>query len=557
MPPPWAVSYRWLPILAGILFYLTPARDSRGQSAAESGTPPATQTLIFMRAEHPVLVAFTVLLGGKELRAVRTQQIAQTFRELDTNSDGVVDQPEREATPLALRHLGVQEKWTALLPRLDTNPADQNVSAAELTAFAEQLFGPPVTLEARVRGIRRAGQAVELFDLLDDNQDQVLSTSEFAALSTRLQKLDADGDESFSVVEVEPFRNPFSPRTASAPAAVEDAPWIVAENGAEMLLKRFDQQPPLQVLSASELGVSQKLVATGDTDQDGTLNLEELRKWLPTVPPHYRLNVSFPAERTGQTSLSWTDAALPSAPSANPGRLRPAAALLRKKLETAIAGQPLQIELPALTSRIAHKDNADFYKLQFRKSDRDKNKYLDQTEFASLNLSGAPFDAVDLDGDGQIYDKEIEEFLKLESLVDQVRVVVAYDNNEVSLFSLLDQNKDNRLTPRECLQATTAWKSSDTNQDGQLARNELSGKLRLIVEMVKPRLFQMPFNQQGTMTGEPIISPQSESTPVWFRGMDRNVDGDISRREFIGDEDAFQKWDRDGDGLISTAEAKR
>ncbi|MDB5340486.1 MAG: hypothetical protein JWN70_6105 [Planctomycetaceae bacterium] len=557
MPRPWAASYRWLTILAGILLYLTPALDLRAQSAKRSAAPPATQTIIFMRSEHPVFVELTVLLGSKELREVRSQQVTQAFGDLDANGDGIIDQTERDAAPLALRKLGVQEKWATLLPRLDTNPADQNVSAAELTAFAKQLFGPPVTLEARLRGIRRAGQAVELFDLLDDNQDQVLTTSEFAALSTRLQKLDADGDESFSVVEVEPFRNPFGPRTASAPVPAEDAPWIVAENAAEILLKRFDQQSPMQVLSAAELGISPKLVATGDTDQDGALNLEELRKWLPTVPPHYRLNVSLPVGRTGQTSLVWTDTSLPAAAPANPGRLRPVAALLRKNIETAIAGQPLQIQLPALTSRTTQKDNVDFYKLQFRKSDRDKNKYLDQTEFASLNLPGATFEAVDADGDGQIFDKEIEEFLKLESLVDQVRVVVAYDNNEVSLFSLLDQNKDNRLTPRECLQATTAWKSSDTDLDGQLARNELSGKMRLIVELAKPRLFKIPFTSQGTMTGEPIISPQSETTPVWFRGMDRNIDGDISRREFIGNDDAFRKWDRDGDGLISSAEAGR
>jgi Ca2+-binding EF-hand superfamily protein len=39
--------------------------------------------------------------------------------------------------------------------------------------------------------------------------------------------------------------------------------------------------------------------------------------------------------------------------------------------------------------------------------------------------------------------------------------------------------------------------------------------------------------------------------------MDRNHDGDVSRREFLGSEEAFRKIDRDSDGLISLEEAER
>ena len=43
--------------------------------------------------------------------------------------------------------------------------------------------------------------------------------------------------------------------------------------------------------------------------------------------------------------------------------------------------------------------------------------------------------------------------------------------------------------------------------------------------------------------------------PAWFRKMDRNKDGDVSRREFLGTPEEFKKIDTDGDGLISAAEA--
>ncbi len=38
--------------------------------------------------------------------------------------------------------------------------------------------------------------------------------------------------------------------------------------------------------------------------------------------------------------------------------------------------------------------------------------------------------------------------------------------------------------------------------------------------------------------------------------MDRNRDGDVSRREFVGTDAAFRALDIDGDGLLSPAEAR-
>lgn len=45
--------------------------------------------------------------------------------------------------------------------------------------------------------------------------------------------------------------------------------------------------------------------------------------------------------------------------------------------------------------------------------------------------------------------------------------------------------------------------------------------------------------------------------PEWFRLMDRNQDGDVSRREFPGTTEQFLQLDLDRDGLMSVEEAER
>jgi hypothetical protein len=60
--------------------------------------------------------------------------------------------------------------------------------------------------------------------------------------------------------------------------------------------------------------------------------------------------------------------------------------------------------------------------------------------------------------------------------------------------------------------------------------------------------------RKTVMNNQPEL-PQ-RSGPVWFRKMDRNHDGDVSHREFLGTEEEFRKIDRDGDGLISLEEAQ-
>lgn len=513
-------------------------------SVTPTGSPVATPTddLVFLGGEYPVFVRLFAHVDGQEVRVARAERLAKTIAELDDNRDGIIDQVERTAHPRALRSMGVPEKWTNLLPLIDKHPQDEKISAEEFSLFVAERFGEAVTLSRRVRG---GNQAVELFDLIDADRDQRLTEAELKSIPVRLHKLDADGDDAFSVVEVEPFRNPFGGMANTK--VPDELQWAIKSTVAERLLKRFDLAPKDGDLSSKELGQSEESVAAADLDKNGGLSLDELRKWLPTANPHYAVTTNSFKKKAGRTELTWVDFTRSNEESDKPQRQT------AKSLEVRFADQPLQLQMTSAV-RGVERDTVSFYRNQFRRADADKNKYLDKMEFNALAALGAAFETVDADDNGQVYEPELVEYLSLESASEQTRVILTFDNDEQSLFSLLDRNSDRRLTPRESMSTFDRWQAFDRDEDHVLNRSELSGKMRMIVELPKPKLFQPNNSQNGAMSGDPIIKAQTDG-PVWFQGMDRNRDGDVSRHEFLGTATQFQKWDRDSDGLISKAEA--
>jgi Ca2+-binding EF-hand superfamily protein len=186
----------------------------------------------------------------------------------------------------------------------------------------------------------------------------------------------------------------------------------------------------------------------------------------------------------------------------------------------------------------------------FRSLDTDKNGFLDAKE-----LYQPPFTYVswlrlaDRDGDGKLSEKEFSAFAdlqgKLRGGVTFLRVV---DEGQ-SLFRLLDADRDGRLGPREL---RSAW--------SRLSRR-IPGQKGVVTRAMLPRHFRLTLRQGQAFAepaGFPMPSPPRIPTrgPLWFRKMDRNGDGDVSRREWLGTEEEFRKIDRDGDGLISAAEAE-
>ena len=93
-------------------------------------------------------------------------------------------------------------------------------------------------------------------------------------------------------------------------------------------------------------------------------------------------------------------------------------------------------------------------------------------------------------------------------------------------------------------------KQMDRNADGKLQSHEIPGSM--VAGFVRGNS-----QQDDQLFSAPAIvaTPVDKSLVRWFRGMDANSDGEISRREFFGNSDQFQRLDTNGDGYIQRAEA--
>jgi hypothetical protein len=164
----------------------------------------------------------------------------------------------------------------------------------------------------------------------------------------------------------------------------------------------------------------------------------------------------------------------------------------------------------------------------------------------------AYFRLADRNGDDKLTGKEIRAFLELQRKLVVRSTVLTIVDRGVNLFELLDADHDRRLSRRELM---TAWdRLSPWAKPGADSIN--LGDL--------PRQFQIIFSHgelrspdQDPGSGS-VIRPTSRLRgPVWFRKMDRNADGDVSRQEFLGSDELFRQIDKDGDGLIDVHEAEQ
>lgn len=534
-----------------------PAPDNEAVAAE---TKPAPKRFILLAPSGPLIVDLVLRINGEAYEVTHERLVEEALAAADEDQDGQPTWEEVANSPrFAYGQFGnlaiANEEQKSQLIRMYDRDRDSLVDRDELPRFLTRNAGGGRAFSLRssneYRSDNRTRSPVRL--ALDTDLDGAITDEEFRAAPARLLKHDSDDDEIVvlndfkSTLEERPGQMSNRRRTTEPDTALlidDRTKWNYAEYSLRELYAYGDQLKP------SDWPMVPELYGQLDQDQNQLLDKDEL-EGLADVPAHVELLAEFGAEQ--DTSMEDAE----SGPRLDIEIVAPeieafVVAIHRHGSRISVELRDAEVEFfvnedPSLINYRQVAQN------QFVMLDEDKNGYLDEDEFPdSLPGFAVPLEAVDQNGDGQVYAEELAKFLYLRQAAYRGQVRARAADQEDALFTALDHDGDGRLNAKEIHRSSDRLRTMDHNDDGRLQSHEIPGSMVVGFIRGNPQqdnaLFTMPTTNAAR---------RAARAPRWFQGMDANGDGEISSREFVGTNAKFQHLDTDGDGFVSTEEVEQ
>ena len=539
--------------------------------------PPAERFLLFTPT-NPLIVEVELTIDGQPHLAAMEKLVDEVLKLADTDGDKrptwkeVAESKRFKYGQFGNLAINVENGIKQILDLYDTD-RDSAVDRAEVPRFLTRNAGGARPFSIRGTADFRETSRYEspLWNLLNTDGDRhSISAAEIAAAPSRLRSRDTDDDDLVVPADLAantaamPGEMPTRRRDRGPTAArllASDAKW-------DMIRVDLDDQYALGGnLNAESLPWTPKLFSQLDADKNGRLVKAEYLL-LDKVPAHIRLAVNFGKSAKAEEKK---DVAIDEKKGEE-----------KKPDEAAKTESPVQIrvlklcdELEALPHSLSEQSGRltlniggmclTFYtndtvaavdfearaKQFLDMYDADKNGYLESKEVpADAQAAFGSVEAVDTDEDGKVYPGEIVAFLTQQQAALRSQVHAKAEDREDAFFLALDENGDERLDGREIENAPARLKLFDENGDGEIVGDELPpamivGFSRGSLQNIDA-LFVMP---------SLVARAPAKEVPRWFTLMDTSGDGAISRREFLGEIEQFEKLDANTDGFLDAMES--
>jgi Ca2+-binding EF-hand superfamily protein len=524
-------------------------------------TGDEVQDVVYFHPDRPLILRLRVRLNDRGYHSAWRQGVGQFFRYLDIDNDGVLS-PEEMSRGAWLDRMR-SESATAPRPHGPLSDPGRSPPAARTPDdLAEVLrpWLPPLVLQTDPKS---SDGAETLFACLDLDGDHTLSRSELDAAASTLYALDRDNDEIITASELAEAGSRFNPRgqgrggpvdPGTAPLALV-TPHEPHARLAARIVDRYDvgsrenPREPDHKLARFEIGLDEARFRNADADGDGTLDIDEVSRFLDQPAPDLDVAVNI---RRDNDAVTTVDA--PTIEERSPFLTHRMCPLPGGRFDLGDDRVRVEFSPGPIFSR-KESDVRELYKFLFAEVDFDGSRTVDREEAERSSLFLVNFNLIDRNRDSSLSVPELTAFLDQALALAYSRVLVVVADEGRALFDALDTNHDRRLAARELHSAAERIAVWDLDRDGRLAPREIPQHIRVTFDHAQaPFAIQFGFSRFEEPTGP---TKGAGSRPMWFAKMDVNHDGDISSREFVGAPEVFRRLDRDGDGLIDVNEAAR
>lgn len=463
-------------------------------SGAGIGQNRPALNLLFL-ADQPIRVEIHLDLDGEDFVAFWNETFSRLFRFHDFDSDGRLDERELATVPaaVALRHAMANgfTPPTGASPRMADADRDGDHSVGELELASFY----------RAAGVGEVHVGAGVLP----------ATRRLREALT--ERLDRDGDGAVDKAEWLDAVNSLAPLDRNDDELIgagELVPGTVYPGVAGAML--LSPGPPIATAPMPTIPVA--ILPADLANESWTTTLAER---LPAVqraalsavgdaPPATSWNIAIPSPSSDRALLRTAKLRLDGWVA--PGKAMAAHAAAKKSLEAAFAKYTGGLA----DAKDAKQADDDLDWLVVR-ADRNRSGVLEPDEFS--------------------------QWLAVQERVVRGHILLTVFDAADGLFEILDEDHDGGLSPRELM---TAW--SRLNAAGLTAGETLPAD-------PLPRVVLMAISQ-GYPDG---YRWDSRGGPAWLRAMDRNRDGEVSRREFLGTDEDFANLDSDRDGFIGLGEA--